>query len=351
MNKIKRILTINECFSDNLGDQAIAKSLESSLVKQNCTVTKADFTRTSNGIVKRESSSHKVKRHFLRRWLAQKPILIIYWIMKNYTRLKNQSNEHYDSVFIGGGQLVLNNEIFPVALFLWTNVFYKKSNIHLFAVGVGNDFGWFSKLCISTSLKRCNSISVRDELSKQNLFLKFNIESIVIPDIAYAFPIIDYAKSSKDNYDIVGITDFEVYKKYKGEVNNSNLTLDQYFHLWSSFIAEEKLEKILLTATTVKDLELSHQFYQYLNNQGVSCEIEINDKLLNLDEYLEVLNRANKVISGRMHSLILGEVTNCELVPFLISSKLISYNKERKKSNNNEKCAILDARINTILNM
>jgi polysaccharide pyruvyl transferase WcaK-like protein len=350
MNKIKNVLTVNECFSDNLGDQAIAKSLEDALLKQNCRVTKVDFTRTITKVIKSSTQPNLTKKNLLRKFLTRKPVLIIYWLLKNYFRLMRQAKKNYDSVFIGGGQLILNNEIFPLALFFWTKFFYKKSDIHLFAIGVGNDFDWFSQFCISSSLKRCKSISVRDELSQKNLFSNFNVKSVVIPDIAYTLSVSEYSNNTKGNYDLVGITDFEVYTKYREEVGNSILTLEGYFNLWSTLISDNKLKNILLSATTNKDLQLSFKFREYIKKQELPCEVELSNDLPTLDEYLALLQGANKVISGRMHSLILGEVANCEVITFQISSKLSSYEIERVKTNNSEKYRLLDNRICQLLN-
>jgi hypothetical protein len=55
---------------------------------------------------------------------------------------------------------------------------------------------------------------------------------------------------------------------------------------------------------------------------GLSNPITNIDRVQTLEEYRIMLSSARFILSGRMHSLILGKIEGCELSPWIISRKV-----------------------------
>jgi polysaccharide pyruvyl transferase WcaK-like protein len=331
----KKVLTINECYSDNLGDQAIAKSLNTLLIKQGYEVEQADYTGNIlknnsqfitqiNNVTFKNKTINLVKKIEVFRLAA--------WCFKSYKRLRGYVSKEFDFAIIGGGQLILNNAHFPFALFLWTYLIkQKKRDIYLFAVGCGDSFTPLNKYLIARSLKRVKGVFVRDEASQIKLQTEFNVLSEVIPDVAYAYPVSNLDIIEKKLYVIVGIVDYDVFKRYAGEVGAETVSKKKYMQLWLDKILDHGFDNILLLATTYTDLVMSKQLYKYIQNKPVNIKVEFVDKLLSLEEYCNHLSKAEKIFSGRMHSLILGERFGCQPCAWPISKKILAYEAEQEK--------------------
>lgn len=328
----KQILTINECFSDNLGDQAIARSLNSLLEREGYEVIQADYT--GNTLASEDSVSLVVRGNLKNKLInLVKKIEIIRllgWCLKSYKSVKRLVDTEYDFAVIGGGQLILNNAHFPPALFLWTLLLKKRNkDIYLFAVGCGDSFSYLNNYLIRKSLLRVKSIFVRDQVSHDKLKNIFNLESTVIPDVAYSFPKTVCTNDAKCNeINIVGIVDYNVFVRYAKEVNQQVVTEFKYMEMWLEKINLYKLTEVTLVATTYTDLEQSRRFYRFLMKKKPPFKIKFVDSLLSLDEYCCYLQSSMSVFSGRMHSLILGEIFESNLFVWPISQKIVSYQNE-----------------------
>lgn len=244
------------------------------------------------------------------------------WLILNYKRVKQATSKKYDLVSIGGGQLVLSNETFAIALFIWVWFLYHSGskNIILLSVGVGDKFSFLDKILFKLALQKIKNIYVRDSRSEKNLKSIFKIDAIKTYDIAFYHPK-EYTKSNKNNI-LLGITDYNVYIKY-----NSMISRQDYYHSWIKII--EKLPSdscIKLFYTTQSDFNECLMFQEY-------CQSKLNIKYdilqtTNLTELYIALSDANTVISGRMHALILAYNLKKKIIVYPISNKLISFNDE-----------------------
>ncbi|WP_297481104.1 polysaccharide pyruvyl transferase family protein [uncultured Photobacterium sp.] len=341
-----KILSINECHSDNLGDQAISKSINYIFNKNNCVVINADYSCSQNIKYNNISSLNKNKSKFnlLKKIKALK---FIKWAVFNYRYIMNESMKDVDFAVIGGGQLILSNSHFPISIFLWTFFLsiYKK-NIYLYSVGCGEKFSFIERILIKYSLKKVKIIFVRDQDSKDKLKLIFNIDSIIIPDVAYAlFKNDNYIK---DNFCVLGVVDYNVYNRYKREINRYYSTRNDYYNSWIDEINEINCQEIILSSTTLSDRDESISFYEYAKDK-TNKKLTLISKLQTLDEYFDLLSKSSFVISGRMHSLILGECYHCSVIPWFISKKIISYQKERNHRNINLSYQMLDSAVKKVL--
>ena len=142
ISDIKSLLIINEGFSDNIGDQAIKESMEF-LVKNelNCKYFFEDLTRRKKINSKFNNSNYSKKTYnnkqpnLFKTWVYR-----FLWLTKNFYRLKNASRKN-DYAVIGGGQLLLANNIFPFEIFIWTLFLnFYKVRYSFFSVGTQGNF-------------------------------------------------------------------------------------------------------------------------------------------------------------------------------------------------------------------
>lgn len=340
----KQVLTINECYSDNLGDQAIARSLSNLLVQQGYEVIQADYTGNaldSNIAVTSSEKKINFKTKLINLVKRLEVIRLFAWCLKSYKRIKGFVSKEFDFAIIGGGQLVLSNSHFPIALFLWTLLLkWQKKDIYLFAVGSGNSFSPLNSYLIKKSLTRVKFVFVRDQASHEKIKTVFNIDSTVIPDVAYSFPIGNHSMDEKIN-NIVGIVDYDVFTRYAKEVDAGIVSEGDYMKQWLEKLKECKLDNILLLATTYTDLALSKKFYEYIKSQNLALNVNFHENLLSLDEYCTYLSKAKNVFSGRMHSLILAERFGCTPIVWPISKKIDAYEEEQKNRESIESANVI----------
>lgn len=338
---------INECFSDNLGDQAISKSINSILQSNEIKVSNADYTgnKPSSGQKSSINTCEEKNANIFRTLFRRFEILrLSVWCFRNYGRINKSINNEIDLALIGGGQLILDNPHFPIALFLWTMILKKKGiKICAFAVGCGESFSPLSRFLVEKSLNRMEKIFVRDEMSQTTIKELFGIDSRLVPDVAYSYPTI--YKNSGDNersYDVVGITDYNVYTRYASELEVEVLSENDYINNWISHISHYGLKNIMLISTTNSDIYYSKRLYGRIKNELSNVKVEIRTELCSLEDYCLYLSSARKVLSARMHSLILAEVFGATPLSWVISKKIVAYNNEMKSCSCQEKRIILE---------
>jgi len=346
----QNVLTINECFSDNLGDQAIAHSLKTLLENEGIDVTLSDFTgnRISSSI------PNKAKKSLIKNiiiYIKQIELLrITWWCCKNVFRIKRAIKSDIDFAIIGGGQLILSNSTFPIALYIWTLLLKRyKKDIYLFAVGSGDTFTAFNSYLIKVSLGRIKRVYVRDVSSQYKIKDEFGIKSLVVPDVAYSYPLPEKEEHNRRNGAIVGIVDYNVFTRYAGEVNHKFVNENEYMQLWLREIINKNLNNITLLATTYTDLQISERFYEFIVSQELAVNVSFINRLLTLDEYCQYLTQSECVLSGRMHSLILAERFSCKTIAWPISKKIQAYAAEvENRGEDVIVCKILQSEIHAI---
>jgi len=315
-----KILIINEGLSDNLGDQAINDSLFY-LARLNGVddITHADFTK--NISIPNEISIHNVKRGkliFIKKLLPVK----LYWFLKNFSRINQISKGKYDKVIIGGGQLLLSNNYFSVALFTWITFlkFYHNHKIIIFSVGSGSKFRLADKILFKYALKKADSVFVRD--FKSQVFSKtfFNIKSNFVYDVAFMHNKFLKIEKRKTDQILLGVVSYDIYVRY----NSIFKSKDQYYKSWIKLLDKNKIDikNVKLFYTTQYDRETSLDFKDYLFkylNIELSI-VETKDKYTLIRE----INKSQKIISARMHALILALTYKTEIIPYNISDKISS---------------------------
>jgi len=318
------VLIINEGCSDNLGDQAINNSLQLILSELGYTnLYHQDFTKIITApisLATPKNNHHKYWRDFIYMIIPSK----IIWLFRNILRIKKASSKKYKFVVIGGGQLVLSNKYFAIAMASWVLClrFFGNNKILLFGVGCGSRFKFLDKYLFRYALKNFSDIYVRDTASRDILKNNFHLFAHVVSDVAFWQTKITVHNIKKGL--LLGVVDFHVYKIY----NVENISREQYFEKWITLV--EKSGYLLVDAklfyTTIADKLESIKFQRYvLQTRHITLPIIYTD---NIDKLIHAIIKSDVMIAGRMHALIFALIYDTEWICFELSDKLRKFVKD-----------------------
>jgi polysaccharide pyruvyl transferase WcaK-like protein len=331
--EMTRVLTINEYLSDNLGDQAIAVALESVLSRLGATVVRVSYAgrkrRSNPGSSDSGCGAPRLVevRRLVKRAATSLPVFMkLYWFAKNFNRIDSETREKFDFAVVGGGQLILSNESFAIAAFTWAFVL-KRKNIpyHFVGVGVGERFGFLDRILLSYAISSSSTVAVRDAGSQEKLRQLFGIEANLVPDVAYCHHMPTVDAFARGDQCVVGIVHYSVYRQYCKELGQEVISEDDYMLQWLERIRRLPYKKILLLSTTYADAMQAGRFHNVLEREAFPRDVLCVHDLVSLEEYVGHLRRSKAVLSGRMHSLILGEVCGCKPITWVVSNKLKQY--------------------------
>lgn len=330
-NKLKKILLLNEGNSNNLGDRAINESIKKILELNGYSVEFVDFlgieetdiivnelSKKSNIVV---SILRKIVPDFIRTIRAH-----IKWINKELKIIKKYYLCEYDYLVIGGGQLILSNFYFPMAMYLWINKFSKKKNFKIYIVGVGAgiDFSFIDKQLYYKSLKKVDKLFIRDSKSIEILEKIFNIEAEFIPDAAFCLDLVYKREIIRERKVLVGIVDYEVYRLYNKDNKSEIKYIEEWIEYTKNYIEEGYNVELFYTTPEdyLQSLKLKNE---YEKRYGYTLEI---NECKNLKELIRIIQSSEKLISARMHALIIGMVYGVKVIPYNISHKIETFSNE-----------------------
>lgn len=315
---MKKILIINRCNTDNLGDQMISSSVEH-LFNQYGEIYHADLC--NNDQILDITCDYKYNIYSKLRFKLRRNKLLSCLNLYIDPLYKIARQEKFDLIIIGGGELISNS--FSVYLNTWLKVIRKyqsKSKIVLFGVGVTNDINDQNKVLLQYWLGKCNSIYVRDEKSVINLSEQFGVVAKEIPDVVFCNII---PNSFDKEYNLFGVSEYSrIVKHNKFSFSNK----EEYYHLCLTSILEIDSVNSLplyLFYTTHGDYLECLEFNQY-------CQIKIGKRfsvasISSKETLLDFLKKSQIVSSPRMHGCIIAQLCGAYVVPFLISEKMQSY--------------------------
>ncbi|EKO3642341.1 polysaccharide pyruvyl transferase family protein [Vibrio metschnikovii] len=337
---IKKIITVNEMFSDNIGDQAISDQMERFCKKDdNYLVDKADFSfRTS---LKTQHVVKINKNKLIRLPVFLKPFLLI---LKNAGKANAIAKNKYDLAVIGGGQLILSNGSFSASMFLYT-LFFKLygTKVKIMSVGVGERFSLVDKIIYRFAFYFVDEFFLRDSNSKENFKSIFDKKAEYSPDIAY-FLSEDVKKVKVGKY-LVCPVEYEVYKRYYPEMEYEYINPEDYKIKWIKIIENILLDhpesEVILTATTLADYDFSLNVFKSLNIKHMDRVKLVKSE--SWSEFVDVAKNCESVLSGRMHALILCHNLGLKIVPYKISKKISAFEKFYLKNDASTHKHILDS--------
>jgi polysaccharide pyruvyl transferase WcaK-like protein len=327
-----KALILNEGYSDNLGDQAINESLKYLLVKNKVdNIHFQDFTKNINSPIEISDNLPCSKKIFFILVSVLKTIVPIKlrWVLKNFNRVVNAANTKYDIVIIGGGQLIMANSTFPIAMFAWVILLrlFGNKNIIIFSVGVASDikFNILDKALLNSSLRLTRDIYLRDGLSQKMLVKLFGLKPKFVNDVAFIHSEITLKMKNiaivSSDY-LLGVVSFKIYRRYN---KTTNISKEEYYESWLSLLDKNniQLENIKLFYTTNDDRSASYDFKKYILRK-----YDISISVLNtsdLDRLTCQISHCKVVISARMHALILALAYGRKIITYPISHKLIEF--------------------------
>lgn len=321
---VMRVVIVNQYNSDNIGDNLIGTSMRKFFLTHGVEVELAGYAQTTfqriqhSEMLKGRSVVSKLKR-------ICPPILkyILVYRKAIDEEIRRISNERIDALIIGGGQLIKHKSVFVYCFRKWTR-FSKKKHIPLYVYGVGVDsnLNLFERVLFSEGIKYACGITCRETSSAVLLRQLYKCQVEEAPDAVFSMDLAS-EKSDEENL-IVMPYSFSLAKSHFHSLKSKE---DYYNHLFQ-IIVEEHYEKLILTATTSIDLGECYAFSEYLISKGIdNVVVEMTD----LSDMLKVYSGAYKIVSGRMHAMIIGMICKKEIVPLEISSKISEFNKQYLK--------------------
>ncbi|BBK23522.1 hypothetical protein Aargi30884_24250 [Amedibacterium intestinale] len=318
---MKKVLLINQGNTDNLGDQAIYIVLKTFLESKN---NKVDFI-----------PFWSEKEVFGKFWETNKSLVL--FLMKfpfvvdffNYKRIKKACDKiKYDTVVIGGGELLCAHHGFNSSLKCFTK-YFKNKNIPIKLIGVSGDLN-MRKLYrnrFRESLLRCTYVSVRDGFTKEICENYYKLKIDLFPDVVFAYNKILKKKPNIHKEQSIVFAPISFNKEV-----SIGLGLDiisEYTEYLKNLLLENLKEgnNIILTATTKDDYIFVKELYTFLLNEFKGYKIEIK-KMSSLEEYIDLVKTSKLVISGRMHAMIIGLIQKNKVVPIEFKTKLKKFNEE-----------------------
>jgi polysaccharide pyruvyl transferase WcaK-like protein len=321
------VLLINEGLSDNFGDQIIKESMLHLIHKLGFQSKFQDLTRNKTEYLHQYNIDAIVdvgpeKVDFFK---AHKAVIWkLLWVVKNCKRVASTALYKYDAAVIGGGQLLLSNGIFPLALLVWVSLLrIRNSNkIVLFSVGMQGEYGKVQKMVLSYVFRHTHRIYVRDEVSQDILMNLFKTPSTLTIDSAFIYGQVHVPKQLVKQYThLLGIVDYRVYLQY---VNNTPLRQHEYYETWiASLGSDADIRSIALIYATPEDRAECLLFLAYVK-ENHHVDIELLENKTNR-QFLHNLQLGETVVSGRMHSLILALVLRKNIIAYPISEKIRSF--------------------------
>lgn len=335
--RLKKVLIINEGFSSNLGDQAINQSATALMQQLGFETHFLFFSNPSiaalphyayqnkNG-ASGSSAIFQIIPSGIKQWIiAAKYYLQMHKKISNALREKN-----YDYLLIGGGQLINSSNktlvsFFAIAMYCWVKGFKKNCNgkVVLAAVGASGNYGRMEKYLYKKALQQADKIWVRDAFSATVLQQEFQQSCNEVPDIAFYTQQVPAGSNGRDTA-LLGIYG---YAEIKEAFGNKYPTTESYYSEWQQKLVQYQAQGYLvkLFYTTQHDAAETRSFQQYLQQQGITVDIEPTNSL---EALMAALSNAAIVYSARMHALILALQCGCRVELYPISQKLLSFGEK-----------------------
>ena len=295
----KKILIVNRCATDNYGDRVIGHTMLQLFSNEKTKCHLADYTFQSRNCPNGRALNH---------------LMTVIEMVKDIVLIINA-----DSIIIGGGELISNNNKFYKCLKLWDrliNIFHPKIYRCIFSCGATDSFG--DDRNIRKILEKFNYIYVRDPYSKEllNRICPEYTNIDVVPDCVFAYNV---PIANRDNSSIaaLGITDARRFNNH-GKVMLDEDKLVQYYEgLVNKY--SEMYDKILLIYNTKTDKVAAKFVYDKLHDKYSMLELAtIKDEF----DFVRILGKAAVVASPRMHSSIVAMIQKVPCDPIIISNKM-----------------------------
>lgn len=333
-----KILSLTQGDTDNLGDQAIQKTINEFFTQRGAEVISAQFYPEEKQDIayKREKYGKEIKTQEgvkgsgLKRIL--KKILGVHSLHKKLEAyrssriVKQNLNRYYndfvkdkkiDLVLIGGGQLIKHNHDFIHCMDFWC----RASEAPKAVIGIGSDtnLNRAERKKYKNALSTCGTILVRDTMTEE-IIKNMGLQCTQTPDVAFLFSSL-FPKDAEKKEEYL-FAEIYAYNEHLAE------TREEYYAWWEQKILSLNPEggKVVIGYSTYDDYLEAASFFKYLNRKNMEFEI-VFENTDTLERLLEVICGAKTVLSGRMHVLILAINYQKEVHAVEVSDKLKNFNQ------------------------
>lgn len=343
-----KVLIVNRNLTDNLGDQAIGRTMISLFKEAKGNVFVGEYSNIVKQIRIQEKNIKKCstqKNALINKIKCSQLVYPMKWWIQNNAIFQILYTMQFDYILIGGGELIQSNMNFPLALRTWTRIIHKtqrKCKTTLFSVGVTATYNNKDLKRYKDAFRLIDSIIVRDRQSYNNCLNIFNRSAQIMPDVVLSGYAICNEKHEEVTRDCIlyGITDFcrinryHLFAKTKEEYYEKSISdLKMIFEKYPGM-------KLTLFYTSSSDRDACEEFASFFSSR-FEKEIQIAC-IRNLDELVELYYSAFAVYSPRMHGCILAEITEVpNITPLCISPKMISYKSEKIQHANWDPCDVI----------
>ena len=292
---MRKILLINRGVdTDNIGDVAINQCLTLLFERANCKVVSANFT------------GFFLKKRFLQ------------FILEAVDKIRKS-----DLIVIGGGQLFQSNRKFPLSFAIWVFLsFLLRRQVVVFAAGFDESFTKRDTKLIRMGLRWVSKVYVRDDVSKKSCLVNFglDVKQIVDPVFLLGQLVSEKGEAVRSTV-LIGIVTYSSIYRYKF----MDISYHEYLDLHAQYVLDAQNDglEVFLIYNSQSDYKQAQDLKEYIHkNYEFSIEIKNCDSL---DTYLDIIRGAKKVISGRLHALIIAKSLRVqEVVPIIRNQKLES---------------------------
>lgn len=317
------ISVISECHSDNLGDQAIARSISEILLPY-YRVSATSFGRTTSRSTKiidpAGAAASKLNASRLFRSFSPITKARIRWHLLNqkvkFARHFDSAIERSDFVILGGGQLIKNNiDLFCEKLRLVSKHSVSRS-IPFALVGVGVDKKMEGRnwRIIANVIDGANFIILRDEISRKRVCTAFTgVNNLaVLPDLAFALTNPNRYRSL-DNREIALAVNVMDLTSMLQSINfsveyDTNEIASTFCNVVKASISN-MASVTLFTTGAANDLGAANEVRSLVRSQ-IGIDLPVFHPR-NLDDLLLFLSNARDVLATRMHAGILAHISGC----------------------------------------
>ena len=320
------VLLLNQSHTNNIGDIAIGKSMESWAQDNGWNPITRPFwdEQAVFGHFAYTLISLIIKTvPFLSNWIIGK------WVEKTVDAVTQTTPIRF--AIIGGGELFCSHRGFNAVFSCWVNALTARG-IPCCVIGVSGDerLGPMQIRRNAKALQKCFFVAVRDHNSQKIFEKLYSIHATVSPDVVFLLGRNDDASVKRDTVLCVPLS----INTKKGR-RKDNYNLDFYYHLVERMRCGKR---VVFTVTEQRDQDFTESLCKRINTT-YDADYEFAP-YLEYDGFREMLCSSSIVISGRMHALILGLLCGCEIKAVLIKQKLRVFDDEYGKCDDIEAVVI-----------
>lgn len=322
------ILIINQGHTDNVGDIAIARSIDAVAVNRLHRTVCAPyyFALVPDTLPGASLQCERVLRHIP----TVRERLMIAQIKKLL------DGERFDAAIIGGGELLGGSfDSFSVSFLAWTKVL-REMQVPIHATGLSGsvpDKHWVKRR-YKEALNNCSTICVRDKTTLDLVQSYYGIQNCMLaPDVVFSYGLTHAipARNKRQPRNRVMCVPAPFTKettRYLG-INSLDEFCDYIIEVTENAIDGMQISEIVFTSTTSEDNEVVNTLVdRYQKNHPNNCSAVGILPNGNLDDFLFELSDVKLVISGRMHACILGLLSGCDYVVIPCKTKLKTFASE-----------------------